>query len=422
MKHIKLASIIILGLLPLASVTSAEEIHKVRKVSAIVSLLEESGFEAFVLTGRDPKRVVVVSPAMVGRVMATGLDGVDGGTDSWIYEEQIKKGATTSGPGGQWAAFGGDERIWYAPEGGQFALFFPSEQQNMEDYLVPEVLNSTRYRLTELAADGRSIRFAAPIHLKNIKGTEYDLEVTRRIEVLDDCPYTVGHGDAVEFTGFESRTWTRNTGDEPITKERGALATWTVGMFPSYPRSIVVLPYRVGPESELGPAVNTEYFNTDMIPTDKALGDKPYDNYWAVKDNFALVKTNGNVHTKIEMGPKRSLGRAASIDLEHDTLTILEFRQYPEMDYTASYWLPYDGDPHEGAAISIFSLAGDLGVPPFHELECLSPTLLLDPGQQYCHISRTYRLRGDKDAIAEICRRYFHADMESLREFDRNAP
>jgi hypothetical protein len=405
----------------LCGLVHAVKYDGVRKISDDLDLLAECGHESYVLHAPNNDRVVLVTPGLVGRVMSTGFDGVDGTTDSWINEAQLRKGATKSGPGGNWAAFGGEERIWYAPEGGRSAFYFEGTEQRIGTYIVPEPLNSAKFQVTALSPDARSIEFMAPIHLKNIRGHEFDLEVTRRIEALDSCPFALGFGDDVEVTGFESKTWTRNIGPKAITKKTGPISTWTLGMFPSYPNSVVMVPFHRGPDSELGPPINTEYFKVDMIPTDKVLADAPYENYYAVKDGVALVKANGNVMTKVEVGPRRSLGRMASVDLKTMDINIVEFRQYPEMEYGGSFWLPYDGDDYDGSAVSIFTLTKDLAQ-PFYELECISPSLFLEPGEQYCHVSRTYRLRGDKKAMKEILEKYFNADMDTLREFDEQAP
>lgn len=391
-----------------------------RKVKDVIGLLENAGNEVIVLTGRDKDRVVVVTPSLVGRVLCTGFEGVNGGTESYISEAQIKRGATPSGKGGDWAAFGGEERIWLAPEGGRFGLFFKQgNEQNFKNYLVPEPLNSARFGVTARTEDQTSVTFVAPIHLTNYQGHKIDLEVKRRIEILESCPYTLGYGSKVDFVAFESRTGVRNTARAPLTKETGAVSIWTLGQLPVRNHSVIIVPFRPGPDSQLGTPLNTEYFKADMIDTTQAPDGHVYDDYWALKDNYALIKANGSVRTKIEMWPKRSLGRMASINLASFSMTIVEFRMYPEREYLASYWLPYEGDPFKGAAISIYVGPREEGA---YELETLSPALFLQPDEQYTHVSRTYHLRGDKPSIVEILARHFNADIKSLTQFDRNSP
>ena len=396
---------------------------KVRKISDVVKVLKESGNEPIVLKGKDQNKVVIVTPELVGRVLCTGLDGVEGNTESYIDENQIRKGATKSEPAGKWSSFGGEERIWFAPEGGKFGLFYrQNKAQDFPNYLVPEPLNSTQYKVIENPSNGKSVTFSAPIQLVNYQGTSLNLEVVRKVEILESCPYTLGLSDKIESVGFETNTWVKNTGDQPFTRQEGAVGVWTLGQFPAKQNSVIMVPFRSGSDSALGPVLNTEYFNTDMIDTTKAPSGHSYDDYWKVAKNVALVKASGSVQTKIEMNPKRAMGKLASVDLKNSGMTIVEFRMYPELAYTASYWLPYDGDPYDGASISVFVLSKEVGVPPFYELEVISPALFLQPNEQYRHISRTYHLRGDIEAMMKVCELHFNTDSEMLRKFNANAP
>ena len=331
--------------------------NKVRKVREVLRLLEQTGNEGVLLAGEDPNKVVIVAPALGGRVLCTGFEGVEGDTDSYILDTEIKKGAAPTGPGAVWSNFGGEERFWLAPEGGRFALFFrEGEEQTIANYLIPNSLNSARFGVTAQAADGTSVTFAAPVQLTNSLGTQFDLQVRRKIEVLQSCPYALGYGDKLDFVGFESKSWVKNTGPAALSRQTGAVAVWTLGQYPVRDHTVIIVPFRPGPDSELGKPLNTQYFKTDVVDITKIPKGRSYNDYWAVKDDYALIKANGSIGTKIEMWPQRALGKIASIDLARFSLTIVEFQMYPELDYLASYWLPYPEDPFQGAAISIFVL------------------------------------------------------------------
>ena len=133
------------------------------------------------------------------------------------------------------------------------------------------------------------------------------------------------------------------------------------------------------------------------------------------------VKASGVVETKLELMAKRSLGRIAAIDLNDSAMNILDFDFHPELQYVASYPLPYNGDPYVGGTLSAFVLSKLHPVPPFYELECCSPALFLKPGEQVGHGARTYRISGDKKALLAICKRFFNADAKMLIEFDRQS-
>ena len=389
--------------------------HKTqRKVRDVLKLLDESGFAYNLLQGDNKDQVVVVTPGLVGRVLASGMDGLEGLTDSWLSEEQLRKGLTPSRPNGQWASVGGDERLWLAPESGPHAFFMPQgTKQNFTDYTIPEVMNSDRFEVVDVSADGKSVTFRTTWSLTNYMGTRFDIEVTRQVELLEYCPYTAGLGDQADFVGFESRTWVKNIGTKAWTADSGCVSIWTLGQWLSYPDSVVILPFqKEGP----GEAVCTEYFST--LAPDSA---PPPANLWSQQSDHLLVSGSGRAQTKMEIYGKRGVGRLAGVDVKNSTLNILDFDCYPRMDYVASYEMSYQGDRYAGGSSSCFVLSDQLGIPPFYELESCSPALFLQPGEQYCHRARTYKIRGKKNKIAAMCKRHFNADWQTLETFNQNA-
>lgn len=394
-----------------------------RAVGDVLTLLKEVGQEPVVLTGRDGNRVVVVTPGLVGRVLCTGFDGVGGPTASWIDEGQLRKGATPPAPGARWANFGGEERVWFGPEGGRFGLFFPpGQEQKHANYLVPEAMNSLAYQVEHGPGVATSVMFSAAVHLVNYQDRPIDLQVTRQVEVLDWCPFTLGLDNEVEFVGFQSRTYVKNAGVRALTRQTGTACVWTLGIHPAREHSVVVLPFRGGPDAEWGEPLLTEYLKTGTVDFSHIPAGRRPSDYWAVKPRCALIKASGSAQNKLEMSPQRTLGRMAAVDLTGGTLTAVEFPTYPELDYCAPFWVPYAGDPFRGSALSVFVLGRWHGVEPFFELECFSPALFLHPGQEYCHMSRTWHLRGDKAALAAACERSFFADFRAIEAFDRDAP
>ena len=107
-------------------------------------------------------------------------------------------------------------------------------------------------------------------------------------------------------------------------------------------RRCTVLPTGRTSGSDPGPVVSTEYFRIQTLdgqPTPKK--------YWSVEKNCVLLNASGDEQTKLELMAKRTTGRMASVDLDTMTMTVLDCDVYPEVDYVASYPLPYKGDPYE---------------------------------------------------------------------------
>jgi hypothetical protein len=378
----------------------------------VYELLKQTDSEPILLEGRRG-RTVIVAPKLVGRVMCAGFDGLEGRTNAYVNAEQVSKGFSKMGPGSE-NDFGGEERIWFAPEGGKYGFFFePGAQQNWGNYRIFNSMHSLRYEVTRIAPDRQWVVFSAPVQLTNYQGRPFNLEITRRISVLDWCPFTNDTvlGRETEFTGFQSETWAQNTGQQSWDKQNSPISLWTVGQFNCKAHTVVMLPFK---EGLAGEPITTEYFRYFVLK-----GTMP-DNYWAVKPGCGLLKVNGDIQTKLEMRAGCCLGRLGSIDLETSELTVVEFQLYPELSYAASFFLPYEGDLLAGGAMSSFVSQGPIGT-SIYELESCSPILELAPGQSFLHLSRTYHIRGRREAIDKICQRYFNIDRKTLEVFDQQA-
>ena len=69
---------------------------------------------------KGTKSAVLLVPAWQGRVMTSTADGDSGFSFGWINRDLIASGKIQP----HINAFGGEERIWLGPEGGQFSIFF----------------------------------------------------------------------------------------------------------------------------------------------------------------------------------------------------------------------------------------------------------------------------------------------------------
>src|SRR5688572_2006296 len=73
-----------------------------------------------VITLKNGDGLVAVSPSLQGRVMTSSADGPGGSSFGWINRELFQSGDTLP----HINPFGGEERFWLGPEGGQYGLFF----------------------------------------------------------------------------------------------------------------------------------------------------------------------------------------------------------------------------------------------------------------------------------------------------------
>ena len=98
-----------------------------------------------VVLGNDAQgpRVAVV-PAYQGRVMTSTATGDQGTSFGWINYEHIASGENSP----HINVYGGEERFWLGPEGGQFSIFFPPGAEfNLEHWQTPALIDTEPFDL-----------------------------------------------------------------------------------------------------------------------------------------------------------------------------------------------------------------------------------------------------------------------------------
>lgn len=377
------------------------------QLGELVTLLDDTKNKPCLLEGSRRGKRVVVAPRLVGRVMGSSISGKRGEVAGRIHRSAIERGPVDP----MYNNYGGEEMFLFCPEGGQFGFNFGQHLGGWEHYAVQDCVSRQPFRV--LVSSEASVVMRSRFPLVNAAGTPFLLEVTRTIRILDTCPFILGHGDTLDFVGFESENVVRNVNSLPIRRDGGAPGVWLIGHFAGRPRSIVMVPFRRGSRQKMGIPIREEYF------PDFCLGGKLPWNRWAVGRDVALFKADGKVRGKIGVGRQRALPRLGCLDLDSDHLVIVDYDLHPELEYAASYWRrladPYDGDANCVYLDGPESKDGPPG--DAYELETMSPALFLSPGEAFTYRSRTFRLFGPRPAIGEICQRFFRVTRAALEEF-----
>lgn len=380
------------------------------KFSEVAELLRAASNDAYVLEGRRKGKQVLVCPSLAGRVMGTTYNGESGEAGGFIDAKAFRDGINDI-----WDNWGGEERYWLCPEGGQFGLMFKGKESCFDNYSVQDGINNQKYKVVDVAKTGESLTMAADFEMLNGAGTRFEVNSARRITALDACPYAMGAGADVDFVGFQSESTITNTGDMPWNKETGALAHWHLGQFLPGPRVIVIIPFRQGSISD--PPIREDYFKDFCID-----GRMSPNRYWT-KDGFVLFKADGKVRTKIGQNRSRAMGILGSYNLDNDEMVIIDYDFYPNLEYASSYWYE-QAEPFNGDVIS-FSAEGPRAPGELdgrcYELESMSPAMLLSPGQSFTFRTRTMHIKGPRTAMAKICRSQFGVEVSTLEAFDRQS-
>lgn len=346
---------------------------------------------------------ILLVPEYQGRVMTSTCNGDDGFSFGWINYDLIKQQKFVK----HFNPFGGEERFWIGPEGGQFSVYFEKNKAFVFDnWFVPEEIDTKPFSL--VSQDENSVQFKKAMHLTNYSGTNFELEVTRNINLLskNQVKNTLGiSGEAVSMVAYESSNSIQNMGEQAWQKETGLLSIWMLGMLIPSPEVTVVIPVKSGDEQHLGAHVNDDYFG-------KVSGDR-----LKVIDNTIFFKADGKSRGKIGVPPLRSTGLMGSYDAQNNALTILECI-IPEnaTDFVNSAWeiqeKPYSGDALNSYNDGPLEDGSQMG--PFYELESSSPALALKPQESYKHVQRTYHFKGDKQTLDKIAKKVLKVSIAEI--------
>lgn len=348
-----------------------------------------------VLSDRQGQAKVAVAPAWQGRVMTSTAAGDDGTSFGWINHELIASGKLQP----HINVFGGEDRFWIGPEGGQFSIFFAKGAKfELNDWFTPPPLDTMAYNITRQSA--REVRFAAEFALTNYSGTQFNVRATRDVRLLTPAAAWKRMGlaskEGVSLVAYESVNKLTNAGKEAWKRPTGLLSIWILGMFNPSPATTIVVPIKAGPDAQLGKKVTSDYFGA--IPADRL----------AVKSDVIYFSGDGKFRSKIGINPKRSKGVLGSYDAESRVLTLIQFSQ-PEgvTDYVNSLW-KFQDDPYAGDAANSYNdgppSPGAKPLGPFYELESSSPAAALAAGKSLTHTHRTLHLTGSEAALDAVAK------------------
>lgn len=360
-----------------------------------LNLLQQ--YQKVVVLKRDSMQVLIV-PGYQARVMTSSASGLSGRSYGWINHELVQSEKYEP----HINAYGGEERFWLGPEGGQFGLFFEKGKPfSFANWQTPGLLDTAVFN-TEYVQPGAA-GFSKTATLRNYSGTSFTVAIKRDIKLLEKDAVEAILGmppDDLHWVGYRSVNSITNRGDRDWKLEDGVLSIWLLCMMKSSPDNNIIVPYAVGGSD----FVNDAYFG--RIDGERLIK----------KDSFLLLKADAASRGKIGIPPAIVKPFAGSYDAASGVLTVIGFDYKGDTNYVNSQWeiqqQPYQGDVVNAYNDGPNESGSQLG--KFYELETSSPAVALRSGQQLTHEQVVLHIEGKPEKLSQISLKLLGADLRDL--------
>ncbi len=356
--------------------------------------------------------IVAIAPDWQGRVMTSTCGGNDGPSFGFIHREFIEAGKKDP----RFNNYGAEERMWLCPEGGPFSLWFrPGEKQVMENWYTPSALNDGAWNVTSHPNE-REVEMAARLMFSNASSTPFVVQVDRRVHLLDNGEFKKLFGQwaagavtrpDVKMVAYETENRVKNLGPA-MSKDTGLISVWILGMMNAGPKTVILVPYKPGPVSELGPVVKSDYFGPVMPDRLKVANDGIY------------FLADSKFRSKIGTSQQRARNLLGSIDFEAGVLTLVQFTMPDDpakCDYMNNMWGLPQANPYTGDVANAYNDGpNDLGkqLGAFYEIESISPALPLKTGDTLVHCHRTVHIKADHKTLTDLAREVLGIDLQHV--------
>jgi len=361
--------------------------------------------DVVVLTNGAAEARVIVAPEYQGRVMTSTSNGARGLSYGWIGREAIASGKRQP----HMNVFGGEDRLWLGPEGGQYSIYFrASNPFDLDHWQVPATIDWGSWRVVH--QNHSSVQLRTDASLTNYSGTVLNLQIDRTVRLLNNATLAQTLGldrvDDIDIVGYESINTITNIGKEAWTKQGGLLSIWILGMYNPSSKTTVVIPFQTGSEAEKGPTVNDAYFG--KIPRDRL----------AIAEGVLFFRADGKQRGKIGIPRPRAKDIVGSYDAANRVLTLVQYTLPPDSEYYVNSMWQIQEEPYKGDVVNSYNDGppepGKKALGGFYELETSSPAAELGPGEQLNHVHRTIHIQGAEKQLEPIAVEFLSASIRQI--------
>lgn len=353
-----------------------------------------------VLKSSDMAQILLV-PDFQGRILTSTAKGLSGNSYGWVNYELISSGSFIP----HMNPFGGEDRFWIGPEGGQYSIFFkPGTEFTYENWNTPGCIDTAAFDLVS-NSETQAV-FHKEIELQNFTGTEFKLDINRKIDIFSNDQIEnqlgISIGDSLYCVGFQSENIMKNISGFDFTKDKGLLSIWVLGMFTPSDGITIVIPIKTDDTDSV--AINSAYFGA--VGPDRLI----------IQDSIVYFRGDGKFRSKIGIPPEHTKSIAGSYDAIKKILTIVEYTFENDDCYVNSLWehheFPYKGDVINSYNDGSMDNGDQLG--PFYEIETSSAAKELKNEESVVHVHKTYHFEGDPVQINEISKKLLGVGIEEI--------
>ena len=348
---------------------------------------------------------LIVSPRYQGKVFTSTANGLTGTSSGWINYKALNSDSVAP----HINAYGGEDRMWLGPEGGQYSIFFkPGVKMVFDNWQTPSGLDSEPWNL--ISKDLTSVSLKKDLTLQNFSGTSFKVSLSRQVNLLSAGDLNKNSGiaadTAIKWVGFETINTLTNSGTESWTREKGTINIWMLAMLAPSESGVVAIPYIQGEEKDLGKIATTNYFGE--IPADRI----------KIGNGMLYFKVDGKHRSKLGLSDKRATTFAGSYDASRHMLTILQFtKPTSNSGYINQLW-EIQKEPFKGDVINSYNdgpLANGTQMGPFYEIESSSPAAFLAPGESLTHTQRILHFVGDESRLSQISTQVLGVSVDQIK-------
>ena len=357
-----------------------------------------------VLKSKDENAQVIVSAKYQAKVFTSTANGLNGNSLGFVNYKFFDANIIDEHMNG----YGGENRFWLGPEGGQYSIYFaPETEQVHANWHTPKAFDIEEWDIR--SSSSNDVMLTKEMKLKNYQGNTLDISVERKISIFTDSQIASDLGvtlpEDISSVGYSTDNKITNHNDYEWTKETGTVCIWMLDMFNPSDSAVTVIPYNKGSEDELGVVATTDYFGE--IPSDR-LKDI---------DGVIYLKTDGKYRNKLGLNGKRTTGVAGNYDPIAQRLTIVTFDVNPQETYLNQEWNP-ERDPLKGDALNAYNdgpLEDGSIMGPFLELESCSPAAFLKPQESLSHMHNVFHFVGNESGLSSISKELLGVSLEQVK-------